>query len=122
MATTFVFSKRTILFVSISAILLSLQINTALLTQQAYAQPSVTIRQIQCGLIRVGQIGVIVGFDVAGVSHDSHTLDYPVDIFAPSGNPVINLVFSIPSNAPDPASPVASTNFPVSPSTPAPGA
>ncbi|MGB7953569.1 MAG: hypothetical protein WCF23_06275 [Candidatus Nitrosopolaris sp.] len=118
--------RTAIILVTIGAITFASGIFSSAAVMTAYAQPSITIQSIRCALITANQMGVGVAFVVSGVSHDSFTLKYPVAIFAPNGNLVPqagadDIIVTIPSGAPDPATTDIGTNFPITPSTPAPG-
>jgi hypothetical protein len=103
-AITICICKNTIIFFSVSSILLFLGINPLLFEYQAYAEQSLTTSTPRCEFLPGGIFFLVPGLTVSGVPHDSLALTFPLDLFAPNGNLVGGGPVTIPSDAPDPAS------------------
>ncbi|HYA81907.1 MAG TPA: hypothetical protein VEH06_00465, partial [Candidatus Bathyarchaeia archaeon] len=114
-ATTICIPKNGIIFFSVSSILF-LGINSVLFEYQAYAEQSLTMTTPQCEFL-ADFVGISFLVVVSGVSHDSDALLYPLDIFTPNGNLSGNLIVTIPSDAPDPATTEITSGAPFSPGT-----
>jgi hypothetical protein len=101
-------AKNTIIFLSVSSILLFLGINPLLFEYQAYAEQSLTTSTPRCEFLPGGIFFLVPGLTVSGVPHDSLALSYPLLLFAPNGNLVGGGPVTIPSDASDPASTIIS--------------
>jgi len=80
---------------------------------------SITIRSVRCISDPNNGPTVAVEMTVSGQSHDSHAITVQVQTFAPSGYLVSLSQYTVPANAPDPATTSTGTAFVSSPNAPA---